>query len=42
MQIAYSLNVSDKNRVFSEKEMQIKNEIDGVCSIKEGRRMKYQ
>lgn len=37
MQIAHSLNVSDKNRVFGEKDMQIKNEIDSVCSIQEGR-----
>ena len=37
MQIAHSLNVSDKNRVFGEKDMQIKNEIDNyVLSRKEG------
>lgn len=42
MQIASSLNVSDKNGVFPEKHMQMKNEIDGVHSIQEGRGgMKY-
>ena len=37
MQIAYSLNVTDKNGVFTENAMQIQNEIDSVRSIQEGR-----